>query len=92
MWGAAELHYDLSYWVGSDSGFVGIFDVNVAFIKDVVIPGTVLHILIEARQRFIQTAVIKVTKDEHGGIRFVLKTVMNTVRDMAGCSGGISSW
>lgn len=39
---------------GSGSGCVGISDVTIAFIKDVVVSSAAFHTLIKARQRFIQ--------------------------------------
>lgn len=79
---------------GSGSGCVcvGISDVTIAFIKDVVVSSAAFHILIKAQQRFIQTAVVAVTKDEHECVRFALKVVMNTVCNPASCSAGIPTW
>lgn len=76
----------------SGSGCVGISDVTIAFIKDVDVSSAASHISIKARQRFIQTAVVEVTEDEHGCIRFALKVVMNTVCNPASCSGSIPTW
>ena len=56
----------------SGSGCVGIFDIAIAFIKNVVVSRATYNILMKARQGFVKAAVIKISKYKHGGVRFIL--------------------